>query len=89
MSCGDRRKDEHAFGKRTAGQGRRPRRGRTRPRWLVLLSLSLFVFLLPIASYVAALSAIKDELGLNNAGAERSFRRTSRGMRRRRSSWCR
>lgn len=41
--------------------------------WLVLLSISLFVFLLPIASYVAALSAIKDELGLNNAGAGALF----------------
>ena len=41
--------------------------------WLVLLSLSLFVLLLPIASYVAALSAIKDELGLNNAGAGALF----------------
>ena len=41
--------------------------------WLVLLSLSLFVFLLPIASYVAALSAIKSELGLNNAGAGALF----------------
>ena len=41
--------------------------------WLVLLSLSLFVLLLPIASYVAALSAIRDELGLNNAGAGALF----------------
>ena len=41
--------------------------------WLVLLSLSLFIALLPIASYVAALSAIKEELGLNNAGAGALF----------------
>ncbi len=41
--------------------------------WLVLLSLSLFIALLPIASYIAALSAIRDELGLNNAGAGALF----------------
>ena len=41
--------------------------------WLILFSLSLFIVLLPIASYVAALSAIKDELGLNNAGAGALF----------------
>ncbi len=41
--------------------------------WLVLLSISLFIALLPIASYVAALSAIKEELGLNNAGAGALF----------------
>ena len=41
--------------------------------WLVLLSLALFIALLPIASYVAALSAIKSELGLSNAGAGALF----------------
>lgn len=41
--------------------------------WLVLLSLSLFIILLPIASYVAALSSIKSELGLSNAGAGALF----------------
>ena len=41
--------------------------------WLVLLSLSLFIVLLPISSYVAALSLIKSELGLNNAGAGALF----------------
>ncbi len=41
--------------------------------WLVLLSVSLFIILLPIASYVAALSAIKSELGLSNAGAGALF----------------
>ena len=41
--------------------------------WLVLLSLSLFIALLPIASYVAALSSIKSELGLSNAGAGALF----------------
>ena len=56
-------------------QGKDAERGAGGPGlvWLVLLSLSLFVFLLPIASYVAALSAIKDELGLNNAGAGALF----------------
>ena len=56
-------------------QGKDADRGAGEPGlvWLVLLSLSLFVFLLPIASYVAALSAIKDELGLNNAGAGALF----------------
>ncbi|MDE2716378.1 MAG: MFS transporter [Chloroflexota bacterium] len=56
-------------------QGTNPVRGTGGPGlvWLVLLSLSLFVLLLPIASYVAALSAIKDELGLNNAGAGALF----------------
>ena len=41
--------------------------------WLLLLSLSLFIVLLPISSYVAALSFIKSELGLNNAGAGALF----------------
>ena len=41
--------------------------------WLVLLSLALFIALLPIASYVAALSSIKSELGLSNAGAGALF----------------
>ena len=56
-------------------QGKDAERGAGGPGlvWLVLLSLSLFVLLLPIASYVAALSAIKDELGLNNAGAGALF----------------
>ena len=56
-------------------QGKDAERGAGGPGlvWLVLLSLSLFVFLLPIASYVAALFAIKDELGLNNAGAGALF----------------
>ena len=41
--------------------------------WLLLLSLSLFIVLLPISSYIAALSFIKSELGLNNAGAGALF----------------
>jgi MFS family permease len=41
--------------------------------WLTLMSLSLFIVLLPISSYVAALSSIKSELGLNNAGAGALF----------------
>ncbi len=41
--------------------------------WLALFSISLFALLLPIASYVAALSSIRDELGLSNAGAGALF----------------
>ena len=41
--------------------------------WLALLSASLFVALLPISSYVAALSSIKTEFGLSNAGAGALF----------------
>lgn len=41
--------------------------------WLLLLSLSLFIVLLPIASYVAALPAIKTEFGLSNAAAGALF----------------
>ena len=37
--------------------------------WLVLMSLMLFMLLLPVESYVAALSHIKDEWGLNNTEA--------------------
>ncbi len=37
--------------------------------WLALMSLMLFVLLLPISSYVAALPLIKDEWGLNNTQA--------------------
>ena len=43
--------------------------GRRDAVWLVLMSLMLFILLLPIASYVAALSFIKDEWGLNNTQA--------------------
>ena len=37
--------------------------------WLALMSLSLFVLLLPFASYVAVLPFVKEEWGLNNTGA--------------------
>lgn len=37
--------------------------------WLTLLSLTFFVLLLPISSYVAALSYIKQEWNLNNTQA--------------------
>ena len=37
--------------------------------WLVLMSLMLFTVLLPISSYVAALSFIKQDWGLNNIQA--------------------
>ena len=39
--------------------------------WLALMSLMLFVLLLPFSSYVAALPFIQDEWGLNNTKAER------------------
>ena len=42
-------------------------------RWLIMMSLALFVLLLPISSYIAALSDIKGEWGLNNAGAGAVF----------------
>ena len=37
--------------------------------WLFLMSAMLFVLLLPISSYVAALSLIREEWGLNNTQA--------------------
>ena len=37
--------------------------------WLALMSFALFILLLPISSYVAALSFIQDEWGLNNTQA--------------------
>ena len=37
--------------------------------WLLLMSAMLFVLLLPISSYVAALSLIREEWGLNNTQA--------------------
>lgn len=37
--------------------------------WLVAMSLALFVLLLPISSYVAALAFVKDEWDLNNTQA--------------------
>ena len=37
--------------------------------WLVLMSLTLFTVLLPISSYVAALSVVQREWGLNNTQA--------------------
>ena len=37
--------------------------------WLILMSLTLFILLLPISSYVAALPFVKDEWGLNNTQA--------------------
>lgn len=37
--------------------------------WLVLMSLMLFMLLLPFSSYIAALPLIKDEWGLNNTQA--------------------
>lgn len=37
--------------------------------WLVLMAVMLFVLLLPISSYVAALSFIKDEWAMNNTQA--------------------
>ena len=37
--------------------------------WLLLMSAMLFVLLLPISSYVAALSTVKTEWGLNNTQA--------------------
>ncbi len=46
--------------------------GRTGPGdtvWLVLMSVMLFVLLLPISSYVAALSLIREEWALNNTQA--------------------
>ena len=41
--------------------------------WLVLMSLMVFTLLLPIASYVAALSLIKEEWALNNTQAGALF----------------
>lgn len=41
--------------------------------WLVLLSLALFIALLPISSYVAALSFIQSEFGLSNTAAGALF----------------
>ena len=37
--------------------------------WLLLMSVMLFVLLLPVSSYVAALSLIREEWGLNNTQA--------------------
>ena len=37
--------------------------------WLFTIALTLFVLLLPVASYIAALPFIKDEWGLNNTQA--------------------
>ena len=45
--------------------------------WLTLLSLTFFVLLLPISSYVAALSYIKQEWDLNNTQAGREIGRAS------------
>ena len=47
--------------------------GRSKGLWLALLSLALFMALLPISSYVAALSPIQLELGLSNAAAGALF----------------
>ncbi len=46
-----------------------PSQGRRDYLWLALMSLMLFVLLIPIASYVAALPTIQDEWGLNNTQA--------------------
>ena len=52
-----------------------PARGivRSKGLWLALLSLALFIALLPISSYVAALSSIQSELGLGNTAAGALF----------------
>lgn len=52
-----------------------PARGivRSKGLWLALLSLALFIALLPISSYVAALSSIQSELGLGNTVAGALF----------------
>ena len=52
-----------------------PARGiiKSKGLWLVLLSLALFIALLPISSYVAALSSIQSELGLSNTAAGALF----------------
>ena len=46
---------------------------RSKGLWLALLSLALFIALLPISSYVAALSSIQSELGLGNTAAGALF----------------
>ena len=43
--------------------------GRQDALWLVLMSLMLFILQLPISSYIAALSFIKEEWSLNNVQA--------------------
>ena len=43
-----------------------PRQSRRDYIWLALMSLMLFVLLMPITSYVAAFPTIQDEWGLNN-----------------------
>lgn len=47
--------------------------GKNKWLWLALLSLALFMALLPISSYVAALSSIQLELGLSNTAAGTLF----------------
>jgi len=47
--------------------------GKSKWLWLALLSLALFMALLPISSYVAALSSIQLELGLSNTAAGALF----------------
>ena len=47
--------------------------GKSKWLWLALLSLALFMALLPISSYVAALSSIQSELGLSNTAAGALF----------------
>lgn len=47
--------------------------GKSKWLWLALLSLALFMALLPISSYVAALSSIRLELGLSNTAAGALF----------------
>ena len=41
--------------------------------WLFLMSLMLFILLLPFSSYVAALPLIQDEWGINNTQAGAIF----------------
>ena len=50
-------------------QGGPGRAGLGDTAWLLLMSAMLFVLLLPISSYVAALSLIREEWGLNNTQA--------------------
>ena len=47
--------------------------GKSKWLWLALLSLALFMALLPISSYVAALSSIQLEIGLSNTAAGALF----------------